>query len=370
MEIPFLNFGPVHDMLKPELTQAFERVLARNQFVLGEELELFEQSYADFNNVNHAIGVSNGLDALFLSLTALGIGSGDEVIMPSNTFIATVLSVSYTGAKPVFVEPQRNTYLIDSELIVDSITSRTKAIIPVHLYGQACNMNEILAVADKYGLMIVEDNAQAHGASFKGRLTGSFGHVNATSFYPGKNLGALGDGGAITTNSLNLSKKVQELRNYGSNEKYKHNIIGYNMRLDELQAAFLNVKLKRLNEWTVQRQQIAALYYEGLQHVEGLVLPEVAEGATHVYHLFVVRTKWRDELQRYLRDNGVITLIHYPTPPHLQKAYINLGYVRGDFPIAEEIASTALSLPIWPGMNTIMVQSTVQKINAFFKDIK
>lgn len=364
MNIPFLNFEPMHGKLKSEMMEAFEKVYDGYWYIMGEYLKTFEKEYAEFNQVNHAIGLSNGLDALYLSLKALGISAGDEVIMPSNTFIATVLAVSYTGAKPIFVEPNTDTYLIDPDLIPQAITSKTKAIIPVHLYGQACEMDKIMAIAEEYGLKVIEDNAQAHGAIFKGKLTGSYGHINGTSFYPGKNLGALGDAGAITTNDESLARKIQMLRNYGSKEKYKHEEIGHNMRLDELQAAFLSVKLRHLDEFTKQRQEIASWYSESLKDINGISLPYTHPEASHVYHLYVIRTKRRDELKEYLADKGVGTLIHYPIPPHLQASYYSLGYKKGDFPIAENLAETSLSLPIWPGMkyqDVIKVSSLISE---------
>jgi dTDP-4-amino-4,6-dideoxygalactose transaminase len=351
MKIPFLNFLPMHSALKAEMQDAFSSVYDSNWFVLGKEVEQFENAYAVFNQVKHTVGLSNGLDALHLALKSCGVGVGDEVIVPSNTYIATVLAVSFVGATPVFVEPNGTTYNIDPNRIEEAITSKTKAIIPVHLYGQACEMSAIMAMTNKNNLFVIEDNAQSQGASFNGKLTGSWGIINGTSFYPGKNLGALGDAGAITTNSDEFAQKVRVFRNYGSQRKYYNEVIGHNMRLDELQAALLSVKLKRLNEWTVQRQQIAAWYNEALKDVDGIILPKLAVGATHVYHLYVIRTDKRDVLQKYLHDNGIGTLIHYPIPPHLQEAYRALGYKKGDFPIAEEIAETALSLPLWPGMS-------------------
>lgn len=366
MNIPFLNFEPMHSEVHDELQAAFNSVLKSNWFVLGNHVNQFETEYADFNQVKHVIGVSNGLDALHLSLLALGISKGDEVIVPSNTYIATVLAVSYVGATPVFVEPNIETYNIDVEKIEAALTNKTRAIMPVHLYGQACQMDKIQELAQKHNLFIIEDNAQSQGASFNGKLTGSFGNLNGTSFYPGKNLGALGDAGAVTTNDDELANKIKVLRNYGSNKKYFNETIGYNMRLDELQAAFLSVKLKQLANWTAQRQEIASYYNELLKDIPGLILPKTAENATHSYHLYVIRTKNRDELQKHLTDNGIGTMIHYPIPPHLQEAYSHLGFKRGDFPIAEELADTMLSLPMWPGMEknqTHFISSTLRNIS-------
>jgi dTDP-4-amino-4,6-dideoxygalactose transaminase len=367
MKIPFLNFEPMHDEVHDELHHAFDDVLRSNWFVLGKHVMQFEDAYSKFNKVSNVIGVSNGLDALYLSLLALGIKSGDEVILPSNTYIATVLAVSYVGATPIFVEPNIETYNIDVAKIENVITGRTKAIMPVHLYGQACEMEEIMAIAKRFNLFVIEDNAQSQGASYNGILTGAWGDINGTSFYPGKNLGALGDAGAITTNHEELANKIKILRNYGSQKKYHNEVIGHNMRLDEIQAAFLTVKLNRLLDWTKKRQEIASWYDEYLKNLMGVTLPKIAKGATHVYHLYVIRSNERDELQHHLTSCGIGTLIHYPIPPHLQEAYKHLSYVEGDFPISEEIARTALSLPIWIGMTRNEVEYVCNSIISFFK---
>ena len=349
--IKFLDFQPMHSQIREEMQQAFQRVYDSQWYIQGQELLQFEKEYAQINQIQYAIGVSNGLDALVLALRSLNIGTGDEVIVPSNTYIATALAVSHVGATPVFVEPRIETYNINPELIPQAITKKTKAIMPVHLYGQACEMDAIMEIAEAHNLYVVEDNAQAHLSSYKEKLTGSFGDINGTSFYPGKNLGALGDAGAITTDNEELANRIKTLRNYGSSVKYYNDEIGYNNRLDELQAAFLRVKLNYLQDWTNQRKEIAQWYKEYLQNRNDLALPYVHENADHVYHLFVVRTANREQLQEELTEKGIQTMIHYPVPPHLQKAYKHLGYKEGDFPIAEEIARTCLSLPIWPGMN-------------------
>src|SRR6185312_11502717 len=367
MKIPFLSFESSNQQIKAEILSSFEQFFDSSWYVLGDQVKQFEQEYAAFNHVKHCIGVSNGLDALHLALKALDIGKGDEVIVPSNTYIATALAVSYVGATPVFVEPDINTYNLDPLKIEAAITSKTKAFMPVHLYGQACEMEPIMAIAKKHHLFVVEDNAQSQGAAYKGKLTGSWGNINGTSFYPGKNLGALVDAGAVTTDNEELAIKVDLLRNYGSQKKYYNEVIGFNMRLDECQAGFLSVKLKYLKEWTLQRQEIAGWYNEALKDINDLILPSVAENATHVYHVYLVRTKYRDELQKHLADNGIGTLIHYPIPPHLQKAYQHLGFKKGDFPIAEEIAETCLSLPLWPGMKKEMVIGIADVIKAFWK---
>jgi len=364
--VPFLSLREVNEPYEPQLERAFDEVINSGWYLLGTQLKKFETDYAHYNQVDHCLGVSNGLDALHLSLLALGIGAGDEVIVPSNTYIATVLAVTYVGATPIFVEPNMATYNIDPLKIEAKITGKTKAIMPVHLYGQACEMDEIMRIASKHNLMVVEDNAQSQGATYNNKLTGSFGNINGTSFYPGKNLGALGDAGAVTTNDEVLAAKVATLRNYGSNKKYYNEVVGHNMRLDELQAAFLSVKLKDLVAATKQRNDIASWYKQILSGVGDIILPNVANQATHVYHLFVIRTQNRARLQEYLTKAGIGTLIHYPIPPMHQEAYKNLGYVHGEFPIAEEVAATSLSLPLWPGMTEDIVVLIGTRIKEFF----
>ena len=363
MKVPFLSFDELHNPIKDDLKKAFSDVLNSNWFIMGNQLEQFEKEYAEWNNVQHCIGVSNGLDALILSLRALEIGPGDEVIVPSNTYIATALAVSHVGATPVFVEPRIETANINPDLIETSITRRTKAIMPVHLYGQACEMEAIMRIANQYNLFVIEDNAQAHGATYNGKKTGSWGHINATSFYPGKNLGALGDGGAITTDDDEFAHKVRVLRNYGSQEKYKNEVLGYNNRLDELQAAFLRAKLSKLDEWTVERNQIADSYIKALKYVEGIGLFNITKRATSAYHLFVIKTASREKLQKHLAEQGIGTMIHYPIPPHLQECYKYLGYKKGDFPIAEKLSHEVLSLPIYVGLNENIIQAVIDKIN-------
>jgi dTDP-4-amino-4,6-dideoxygalactose transaminase len=349
--VPFFNLEPIHSILKDQMQEAFNRVYDSNWLVMGKELEAFETEYAIFNEVEYNVEISNGLDALYLALEVLGVGSGDEVIVPSNTYIATVLAVTRLEATPVFVEPRWETYNINPDEIEKAITHRTNAVMPVYLYGQTCEMDAIMQIAERYNLYVVEDNVQAHGARWNGKRTGSWGHVNATSFYPGKNLGALGDGGAITTNSEEIADKVRMYRNYGTKEKYYNQVAGDNMRLDELQAAFLIIKLRQLENWTHQRQEIASRYDEKLKGTEDLILPKTSTIASHSFHLYAVRTTNREAVQNYLKDNGINTLIHYPVPPHLQKAYGHLKYGKGDFPIAEEMAQTVLSLSLWVGMS-------------------
>jgi len=366
MKIPFVSFDYMHQPIKAEMLEAFEAFYDSNWYVLGGRVKSFENEYAAFNKVEYCVGVSNGLDALHIALKTLGIGQGDEVIVPSNTYIATWLAVSYVGAIPVPVEPDLNTYNIDVSKIEAAITAKTKAIMPVHLYGQACEMDAIIAIAQKHNLFVIEDNAQAQGATFNEKLTGSFGDINGTSFYPGKNLGALGDAGGVTTNNPTLAEKAKVLRNYGSQKKYYNEVIGFNMRLDECQAALLSVKLRHLDGWIKQRQEIATWYNEALKGIGDLILPVVHPKATHVYHLYVVQTNHRDLLQKYLDEKEVGTLIHYPVPPHLQEAYTELGYKKGDFPIAEELANNCLSLPMWPGITKEQIEYIAREMRIFY----
>lgn len=368
MNVPYFSFETMHGQIRDEMYQAFGEVYDSLWYILGKRVEAFEAAYAGYNRVRHCVGLSNGLDALHLSLVALGVGAGDEVVVPSNTYIATVLAVSFVGAKPVFAEPDQATYNIDPARIEAALTPRTKAIMPVHLYGQVCNMEAIMSIAGRRGIYVVEDNAQAHGATFQGRPAGSWGHINGTSFYPAKNLGALGDAGAVTTNDERLASEVRVLRNYGSQKKYFNERIGHNMRLDELQAGFLSVKLKHLDRWTTERQALAGLYNKKLAGIGDLVLPYVAHGATHVYHVYMVRTASRDALQAFLSERGIGTLIHYPLPPHLQEAYRDLGLKQGAFPIAEGIARTCLSLPLWPGMSEAQIDYVVGSIKEYYHE--
>ncbi len=365
-KIPFLSFEKMHSEIREEMVETFKTVYDSYWYVNGQSVQKFESEYAKFNNTSYCIGVSNGLDALYLILKALGIKPGDEIIVPSNTYIATALAVSYLEAKLVFVEPSIETYNIDVTKIEEAITSKTKAIMPVHLYGQACEMDKIMEIAQKHSIYVVEDNAQSQGAMFKGQLTGSWGIANGTSFYPGKNLGALGDAGAITTNDHNLAKNIQTLKNYGSQKKYYNEVIGHNMRLDELQAAFLSKKLTHLTSWNQQRQEIASIYNRELANLNQIILPSVHTSATHMYHQYIIRTQRRDELMKFLEDAGISTMIHYPVPPYLQKAYVHLNIPKGTFPIADELAETMISLPIWPGLKDDDVRYICQQIKTFF----
>jgi dTDP-4-amino-4,6-dideoxygalactose transaminase len=348
MKVPFLELKPTYAELRADFDAAYHRVMDSGWYLLGNEIESFETEFAKYCEAKHCIGVGNGLEALHLILRACGIGKGDEVIVPSNTYIATWLAVSYAGATPIPVEPDSKTFDLDSDRIETAITPRTKAIMPVHLYGQPADMDPILRIAHKHGLKVIEDNAQAQGARYKGRRTGSLGDAAGNSFYPGKNLGAFGDAGAVTTNDDALAEKVRVLRNYGSKKKYYNEVRGFNSRLDELQAAFLRVKLKKLDEWNERRCTVAAKYLERLSGVDSLLLPFVPDWAEPVWHLFVVRCSKRDALQQRLAAAGIGTLVHYPIPPHLSGAYADAKWKRGNFPIAEELAETVLSLPMGP----------------------
>lgn len=364
MKVPFVSFLPMEHELDKELRDAFERVYTRSWYIGGQEDLDFEKAFAVFCGTDYCIGTGNGLDALMLALKALGIHEGDEVIVPSNTYIATALAVTYVGATPVFVEPDIRTFDIDPSRIEDAITDKTKVIMPVHLYGQPCDMEPIVALAEKYRLYVVEDCAQAHGATYKGKTIGSFGHAAGFSFYPGKNLGALGDAGAVVTNDKELADRVRALENYGSDYKYHHIYKGNNSRLDEIQAAFLAAKLPHLDRMNEERRRIAQRYMDEIRKPE-IILPYVNPDTVPVWHVFAVRCKHRDELERFLNDHGIGTNKHYPIPMHLQECYRDLGYKKGDFPIAEEISETELSLPMYYGMTDDEVQYVIDKVNEF-----
>ena len=365
--IKFLDLKELNKRYNQALSSSFNNFIESGWYVLGEQLKKFEDEYSFFSKTNYTIGVANGLDALVMSLKSLKICPGDEVIVPSNTYIATWLSISYCGAKPIPVEPNIETYNLDPKLIESKISKRTKAVMVVNLYGQSAELLEIKNICDKNNLYLIEDNAQSQGALCNGKLTGSFGIVNATSFYPGKNLGALGDAGAITTDDENINNYLRILRNYGSEKKYYNIIKGHNSRLDELQASILRIKLRDLKNQNTERQKIANLYNDGLNNIGDIVLPKIAEGCSSVFHLFVIRTKNRDKLINYLFDNKIETLIHYPIPPHLQNAYKDENYKKGDFPISELIADTALSLPVGPHLSEDDIGYICNKIKLFFK---
>jgi len=363
-KIPFLDLHAAYIELGSEIDAAIKRVLNSGWYVLGSEVEAFEEEFASYCEAGHAIGVANGLDALHLALLAMGVGMGDEVIVPSNTYIATWLAVSQCGAVPVPVEPHEQTYNIDPMKIEAAITPRTKVILAVHLYGQPADLDPILEIARKHNLLVLEDAAQAHGACYKGKRIGGHGDAVAWSFYPGKNLGAVGDGGAVTTNNPEIADRIRVLRNYGSRVKYVNEVQGFNSRLDPIQAAVLRVKLKYLDEWSFRRKNIAASYISHLaSHIS---LPYIPEWADPAWHLFVVRSKRRDMLQKRLSDTGISTMIHYPIPPHLQQAYASLGFSQGDFPIAECMANEVLSLPIGPHLDLASMNAVIAQLRRFY----
>lgn len=359
--IPFLDLKSPHIELRDEINGAIARVVDSGWYILGPEVEAFEGEYAAYCEASHCVGLANGLDALHLALRALDVGPGDEVIVPSNTYIATWLAVSQCGATPVPVEPVEATYNLDPALVEAAITFRTKVILPVHLYGQPADMDPILAIARKHGLRVLEDAAQAHGARYKCRRIGSHGDVVAWSFYPGKNLGALGDGGAITTNDAELADRIRVLRNYGSRVKYVNEVQGYNSRLDPLQAAVLRVKLKHLDAWNARRTALAGQYLQGLADT-GLVLPQVPAWVEPAWHLFVVRAPQRDALQQKLTAAGVGSLIHYPIPPHRQQAYAGMAWRAEIFPLASRMSDEVLSLPMGPQLQPDQVRQVIAVI--------
>lgn len=365
MKVPFASFEPMHQEIQDKVLQKMEEVYKNNWFIRGKEVEKFENDFADFCGAKYCVGCGNGLDALYLILKAYGIGPQDEVIVPSNTFIATALAVSFTGATPVFVEPLIETYNINPYKIEEKITKRTKAIMAVHLYGRPAQMDEIIKIGRKYNLKIIEDSAQAHGALYQGKRVGSLGDAAGFSFYPGKNLGALGDAGAVVTNDQDLAERVRALGNYGSIEKYHHIYQGSNSRLDELQAAILGIKLRYLDKWNAQRRNIAELYLEKIRN-SLIILPErPGVNSQHVYHIFAIRTKERDRFEKYCNENGVRTTIHYPIPIHLQGAYQELGIEKGELPLAEEISQTEISIPMYYGMTEAEIQYVIDVINAY-----
>lgn len=364
MKIPFVSFLPMECELNDELRTAFDRVFHRSWYIGGVENKEFEKAFAEYCGVEYCVGVGNGLDALMLILKALGIGTGDEVIIPSNTFIATALAVTYTGAVPIFVEPDIRTFNINPYLIETTITERTKAIIPVHLYGQACDMEPIMKIARKYHLQVVEDCAQAHGAAYKGKRVGSFGIAAGFSFYPGKNLGALGDAGAVVTSDRELADRVRAIGNYGSDYKYHHIYKGNNSRLDELQAAFLAAKLPILEKMNEDRRRIAGRYLNEI-HNPLVELPYVISEALPVWHIFGLKCNYRDELEAFLNAHGIGTNKHYPIPIHLQECYREMGSHVGDYPIAEKISDVELSIPMYYGMADEEISHVIRTINTF-----
>ncbi len=364
MIVPYLNMDYIHSSIKNEIMVAINNVYSKNWFIMGDELEKFEEEYANFCDTRFCIGVGNGLDALHLILQAYGIGNGDEVIIPANTFIATALAVSYTGAIPVLVDVDINTYNIDCSMIENKITNKTKAIIVVHLYGRPVIMEKIYEISKKYNLKIIEDAAQAHSGKYLNKSVGSLGDAAGFSFYPGKNLGALGDAGAITTNDEELTEKIKKLRNYGSDIKYKNDIIGYNSRLDEIQAAILRVKLRNIEQWTKERERIAKYYLDNIKNCK-INLPSECNNVRNVWHIFPVLCEEREKLQEYLLKKGIQTIVHYPIPIHKQQAYSTLYNKMDNYPITERIAKQELSLPLWIGMDTNILEYVVDSISKF-----
>ena len=362
--IAYSDLSYIHNEIKGEIDAAIKRVVDSNWFITGEELEKFEEEYREYCGTKYCIGVGNGLDALHLMLEASGIGPGDEVIVPAMTFIATALAVSYCGATPVFVDIDEQSRNLDISKIEQKITDKTKAILAVHLYGRAVDIAAINEIAKKHNLKVFEDAAQAHGAILQGMRTGNMGEAAGFSFYPGKNLGAFGDAGAITTNNAELAAKIFALRNYGSEEKYRHKYAGFNTRLDELQAAVLRVKLHHLEDWTKKRQEIAEYYLNNISNSK-IDLPEAGVKGQHVWHIFSVLVEDRKTFMDYLDQKGIKTLIHYPIPVHLQECYTGYGYKEGDFPVAEKIAEREVSLPLWIGMSEEELKQVTDAINAF-----
>ncbi len=368
MQVPFLDVAAAYAELKTEIDEAIHRVLDSGWFILGEEVAAFESEFAAYTGAKHAIGVGSGLDALVLALRALAVGAGDEVLVPAHTFIATWLAVDQVGARCVPVDVEPDTCLLDLQLAENAVTNKTKAIIPVHLYGQPCNVKEIAKFANKHGLKVVEDAAQAHGATVDGARIGSHGDAVAWSFYPGKNLGALGDGGAVTTNCRTVAERLQKLRNYGSDVKYVHEEKGVNSRLDPIQAAVLRVKLPVLDKWNQRRRMIADEYNARLADTPlQLPLTRANVDIEHVWHLYTVRSERRDELLKFMNNHGVGCQIHYPIPPHLQSAYPEYNHLRGALPVAEKIAATVCSLPIGPHLEPKDVDAVIKTIHDFFK---
>ncbi|MBI4982946.1 MAG: DegT/DnrJ/EryC1/StrS family aminotransferase [Candidatus Omnitrophica bacterium] len=367
MKIQFSDLGLQHKEIKKDIMQSVNKVLKKGDFILGDDVRLFEEEFAKFCNTKYAVGVSSGTAALFLACLSIGVGPQDEVIVPSFTYIATALGVSYTGAKPVFVDIEEDTYNIDINKIKSAITKNTKAIMPVHLYGHPANMPAIMKIAKEYNLKVIEDAAQAHGASIKmedgsWKVTGGIGDIGCFSFYPSKNLGALGDGGMVVTNDKEIYKKLLMFRDYGRISKYEHAIIGYNSRLDTLQAGILRAKLKKLNSWNNMRIKAASIYNKLLGEIEGVVVPMVLSTVKHVYHVYAIRSKKRDELFNGLKDSGVSAIIHYPIPLHLQKAYEDLGHKTGDFPVSEKIAQEIMSIPMYPHIKEKEIKYVVNVI--------
>ncbi len=369
MKVPFTDLKLLHKPIKDELLHEIENIIDNASFILGEGVSNFERNFAGVCGAKHCVGVSSGTDANHMALWALGIGPGDEVIVPANTFVATAWGVTLCGATPVFADCEADSCNIDPIDVSRKITSRTKAVVAVHLYGQPAQMEELEAVCSSSGLKLIEDAAQAHLAEFKGRPAGSLSVVASFSFYPGKNLGALGEGGALTTSDDDLAARLRMLRDHGSDKKYYHKHFGHNYRMENIQGTALLVKLRYLEEWTNQRRSAAKYYYNNLEGIEQLTLPHEMHYAKHVYHLFVIRCRERDKLMNFLSENGISTGLHYPVPLHLQECFSHLGYKRGNFPVTEDLADTCLSLPIYPGITEDQLAYICDKIKHFFKSL-
>lgn len=370
MIVPFVNLKSQYEDLKDEMYPLIMDLLTNTEYIMGPAVKEFESAFTNYCGVKHAIGVANGTDAITLTLKAMNISKGAEVITAANTFIATALGIHHAGAQPVFVDVDPDTYNIDSTKLGTALTPRTKAIIPVHLYGQPADMDPILEFARKHNLFVLEDAAQAHGAEYKGKKAGTFGHAATFSFYPAKNLGAYGDGGASVTSDVNIAKSLRMLRNYGGIEKYQHDMIGYNNRLDSIQAAVLSVKLKHLDQWNKMRQTNAELYSQLLKDINEITLPIVIDSASHIYHLYVIQVNngSREKLQEYLLKKGIQTGIHYPQPIHLTNAFSYLGYKKGDFPVAESLSGKILSLPMFPELSEDQINYVAKHIRSFFNN--
>ena len=362
MNVPFIDFKEQYYTIKDEVESGLKKVFEKGNFILGEEEKLFEAEFAEYCEVKYAVGVNSGTDALYLALAALDLGPGDEVILPTFTFIATALCISYTGAKPVFVDIEEDTYNIDPKVFKKAITKKTKAVIPVHIYGQAGNMEEIRKIAKTHKLKIIEDAAQAHGATYQNKKIGSLGDAACFSFYPTKSLGAFGDGGMIVTDNKTIYEKSLMLRDYGRVDRYNHKIKGYNSRLDTIQAVVLSAKLKCLDGWNKMRNEKAAYYRALLRNVKGVVVPTIQKDRTHVFQTFAIRVKKRDKIAEAFKNKGVGVLIHYPIPLHLQEAYKELKYKKGDFPVAEKIANEILSLPMFPHLTNTQVEYVAESL--------
>lgn len=367
MDVPFLDLKAHLPQIRVEIEERFSRIIDNTAFVCGKEVKEFEDTFSKLHSVKYAVGLSSGTDGNLMSMLCCGLGEGDEVILPVNTFIATAEGISHSGAVPVFVDVDERTFDIDVNKIEERITSSTKAINPVHLYGQPADLKPIKEMAEKYSLSVIEDSAQAHIAEYNQRRVGGIGDIASWSFYPGKNLGAWGEAGAVTTNNEEMFIKAKKMRDHGSERKYYHDLIGYNYRMSEFQAAVLNVKMKYIEEWTDMRRVNAAKYNALLDDVEKVITPTELEGVKHVYHLYVVRVKNRDRLQVFLKENGISTGLHYPIPLHLTQAYAHLGYKKGEFPVAEKLAGEILSLPMYPELSVEQIEYVCEKIRAFYK---